>query len=232
MSDRPIYEAEFGSDALATPQRVVFVTRKTSAAVRGPAPSQLMAYPHLLLREAIVLQVLTIVLVVIGLFWDAPLEQLANPLVTPNPAKAPWYFLGLQELLHYFPPVVAGILIPTLVVVALAVIPYSKVNIEGRPLWDNHAPRRFRMILAALVVFLMFLARFEAWTVLVPTVIAGGLLVVSYVASPRAGRWAGYLCGRPLSWWVMTWFIAVAITLTLVGTFFRGPGWSWVWPWR
>ncbi len=84
-----------------------------------------MAYPHLLLREAIAFQVLTIVLVVIGLFWDAPLEQLANPLVTPNPAKAPWYFLGLQELLHYFPPLVAGILIPTLVVVALIVIPYS-----------------------------------------------------------------------------------------------------------
>ena len=232
MSDKPIYEAGFGSDALATPQRVVFVTRKTSAAVRGPTQSQLMAYPHLLLREAIVLQVLTIVLVVIGLFWDAPLEQLANPLVTPNPAKAPWYFLGLQELLHYFPPVVAGILIPTLVVVALAVIPYSKVNIEGRPLWDNHAARSFRVILAVLAVFLVFLARFEAWTVLVPTVIAGCLLVASYVASPRAGRWVGYLRGRPLSWWVMSWFIAVAITLTLVGTFFRGPGWSWVWPWR
>ena len=68
MSDKPIYEAGFGSDALATPHRVVFVTRKTSAAVRGPAQRQLMAYPHLLLREAIVLQVLTIVLVVIGLF--------------------------------------------------------------------------------------------------------------------------------------------------------------------
>lgn len=232
MSDKPIYEAGFGSDAVATPQRVVFVTRKTSAKVRGPAEPQLMAYPHLLLREAIVLQVLTIVLVVIGLFWDAPLEQLANPLVTPNPAKAPWYFLGLQELLHYFPPVVAGILIPTLVVVALVVIPYSKVNIEGRPLWDNHAARRFRTIVVLLAVFLAFLAWFDAWTVLVPTVIAGGLLVASYVAPPPAGRWAAYLRGRPLSWWVMSWFIAVAITLTLVGTFFRGPGWSWVWPWR
>lgn len=232
MSDKPIYEAGFGSDAVATPQRVVFVTRKTSAKVRGPGERQLMAYPHLLLREAIVLQVLTIVLVAIGLFWDAPLEQLANPLVTPNPAKAPWYFLGLQELLHYFPPVVAGILIPTLVVVALIVIPYSKVNIEGRPLWDGHAARRFHVILAVLAVFLVFLAMVEAWTVLVPTLIAGVLLVASYVASPSAGRWAGYLRGRPLSWWVMSWFIAVAITLTLVGTFFRGPGWSWVWPWR
>jgi hypothetical protein len=232
MSDKPIYEAGFGSDAVATPQRVVFVTRKTSAKVRGPGERQLMAYPHLLLREAIVFQVLTIVLVVIGLFWDAPLEQLANPMVTPNPAKAPWYFLGLQELLHYFPPVVAGILIPTLVVLGLIVIPYSKVNIEGRPLWDGGGARRFRVIMAVLSVFVVFLALFDAWTVLVPTAIAGGLLVASYFASPSAGRWAGYLRGRPLSWWVMTWFIAVAITLTLVGTFFRGPGWSWVWPWR
>ena len=63
--------------------------------------------------------VLVIALVCVALFWDAPLEQFANPLLTPNPAKAPWYFLGLQELLHYFPPLVAGIIIPTLVVVAL-----------------------------------------------------------------------------------------------------------------
>jgi quinol-cytochrome oxidoreductase complex cytochrome b subunit len=232
MSDKPIYEAGFGSDALATPQRVVFVTRKTSAKVRESAGRQLMAYPHLLLRESIAFQVLTIVLVVIGLFWDAPLEQLANPLVTPNPAKAPWYFLGLQELLHYFPPVVAGILIPTLVVVALVIIPYSKVNVEGRPLWEKDGARRFRVIMAVLAVFLVFLGKFEAWTVLVPTVIGAGLLVASYMAWPRAGGSVKYLREQPLSWWVMSWFIAVAITLTLVGTFFRGPGWSWVWPWR
>jgi hypothetical protein len=232
MSDKPTYEAGFGSNVQETPQRVVFVTRKTSAQVRGAAERQLMSFPHLLLREAIVFELLTIALVGIGLFWDAPLEQQANPLITPNPAKAPWYFLGLQELLHYFPPVVAGILIPTLVVLALVVIPYSKVNVEGRPLWENHGARRFRLILAVLAAFLAFLAIFEAWTVVVPTVIAGGVLVASYIVSPQAGRWAGYLRGRPLSWWVMSWFIAVAVTLTIVGTFFRGPGWSWVWPWR
>ena len=71
-----------------------------------------MTYPHLLVRKAIVFEVLIIAMVIVALFWDAPLEQLANPLLTPNPAKAPWYFLGLQELLHFFPPFVAGILIP------------------------------------------------------------------------------------------------------------------------
>jgi hypothetical protein len=63
-------------------------------------------------------------LVVIALIWNAPLESLADPTHTPNPAKAPWYFLGLQELLHYFPPVVPGVLIPGLVMMALIVIPY------------------------------------------------------------------------------------------------------------
>jgi hypothetical protein len=232
MSDRPPFEAGFGSDARESAQRVVFVTSKTSAKVRGLTERRLMAFPHLLLRETVVLQLLTIVLVGISLFWDAPLEQLANPLITPNPAKAPWYFLGLQELLHYFPPVVAGILIPTLVVVALVVIPYSKVNIEGRPLWESRGVQHFRLVLIVVVMLSIFLGVFEAWTVLVPTVVTGGLMVVSYVAPQDAKGWTGYLRARPLSWWVMSWFIAVAVILTVVGTYFRGPGWSWVWPWR
>ena len=81
------------------------------------------------------IEILAIALVVISLFWDAPLEELADPMHTPNPAKAPWYFLGLQELLHYFPPVVAGVLIPTLVVLALIVIPYFNINIEAEGVW-------------------------------------------------------------------------------------------------
>jgi hypothetical protein len=56
-----------------------------------------MSFPHVILREAIAFQILAIVLVVLALFWDAPLEQLANPLLTPNPAKAPWYFLGFRN---------------------------------------------------------------------------------------------------------------------------------------
>jgi hypothetical protein len=75
--------------------------------------------------------VLAIALVWIALMFNAPLEGLADPSHTPNPAKAPWYFLGLQEMLHYFPPVVAGVLVPGLVVMALIVIPYFKVNIEA-----------------------------------------------------------------------------------------------------
>jgi hypothetical protein len=232
MSEKDKYEPGFSSDARKDPVRVVFVTKKTSAKVVGEVGPQRMAYPHLLLREAIAFEVLVIVMVLMALVWDAPLEQLANPLLTPNPAKAPWYFLGLQELLHYYPPIVAGIIIPTLVVLALVVIPYFNVNVKGEPLWSAHPARRFRIFLVVLVVLLLSIAVSRAWTVLVPTAVVGALMVYSYLVPSGRTLWTQYLKNRPVSWWVMTWFIAVSVVLTVVGTFFRGPGWSWVWPWR
>ncbi len=231
MSEKNSYEAGLSSDALRQPRRIVFITRNTSAKVKGEVGPQLMSFPHVILREAIAFQLLAIVLVVLALFWDAPLEQLANPLLTPNPAKAPWYFLGLQELLHYFPPLVAGVLLPTLVVVGLVVIPYFDVNIEGEPLWAHRSRRRLQIYVGVFAVLFVFLAIYSAWTVLVPTVLVGALVLVPYFNPTSDSRFQKFLGSRPLPWWVMTWFIAVALTLTGVGTFFRGPGWSWVWPW-
>ncbi len=231
MSEKNRYEVGLGSDALQQPRRIVFITRNTSAKVKGEVGPQLMSFPHVILREAIAFQLLAIVLVVLALFWDAPLEQLANPLLTPNPAKAPWYFLGLQELLHYFPPLVAGVLLPTLVVVGLVVIPYFDVNIEGEPLWAHRSRRRLQIYVGVFAVLFVFLAIYSAWTVLVPTVLVGALVLVPYFNPTSDSRFQKFLGSRPLPWWVMTWFIAVALTLTGVGTFFRGPGWSWVWPW-
>jgi hypothetical protein len=170
-------------------------------------------------------------MVLVALLWDAPLEQLANPLLTPNPAKAPWYFLGLQELLHFFPPFVAGILIPTLVVIALVVIPYFNVNIEGEPIWAHRPSQNLSIVLVTVIVLLAFLAVFHAWTIFVPTALVAAPLVFSYTAKQGEEGLLHALASKPLSWWVMTWFIAVALCLTIVGTFFRGPGWSWVWPW-
>ena len=224
-------QAGFSSDAKKDPSRVVFVTKKTSAKVVGDRGGQLMTFPHLLIRETIAFQLLVIAMVIVALFWDAPLEQLANPLLTPNPAKAPWYFLGLQELLHFFPPFVAGILIPTLVVIALIVIPYFNVNIEGRALWAYHPAQHLRTILIVVLFLLGFLAAFHAWTIFVPTAVVATLLLISYTGRQAEKAWFGSFGSKPLSWWIMTWFIAVAICLTAVGTFFRGPGWSWVWPW-
>jgi len=225
-------ETGFSSDAKKEPRRVVFVTKKTSAKVVGDPGPQLMTYPHLLIREAIAFQVLVIAMVLVALLWDAPLEQLANPLLTPNPAKAPWYFLGLQELLHFFPPFVAGILIPTLVVIALVIIPYFNVNIEGEAIWARRPSQNLRTVLMSAIILLAFLAGFHAWTIFAPTALVAALLLFSYTVRQGQGGWLNALATKPLSWWVMTWFIAVAICLTVVGTFFRGPGWSWVWPWR
>ncbi len=232
MSERSNREAGFGSDALKDPQRIVFITKKTSAKVKGRVGKQLMSYPHLLLREAMAFQILTVILVGVALWWDAPLEQLANPLLTPNPAKAPWYFLGLQELLHYFPPIVAGILMPGLVIVGLVVIPFFDVNIKGEPLWAANRQRRFLAFFGTVAALLVIFGAYRAWDVVVPTGIFAALALVPYFVRPGGYQVTAFLHSRPLPWWVMSWFIAVSLTLTLIGTFFRGPGWSWVWPWR
>jgi hypothetical protein len=231
MSENKEYKAGFGSDFSKDPIRIVFLTKKTSARVQGAPRAQVMSYPHVVLREAIAFQLLTIVLVLIALFWDAPLEQLANPIQTPNPAKAPWYFLGLQELLHYFPPIVAGVLIPVLVIIALVVIPYFFVNIHSEPL-SASASRRIWILGGAVVVLLTFFGIYEAWTMFVPTVLVAVLAISGCLMPPGQGVVAEFLRSRTLPWWLMTWFIVVSIALTIVGTFFRGSGWSWVWPWR
>ncbi len=232
MSDNREYKAGFGSDSAKDPVRIVFITKKTSARVQGAIRSQVLSYPHVILREAIAFQLLTIVLVLIALFWDAPLEQLANPLLTPNPAKAPWYFLGLQELLHYFPPIVAGVLIPALVVIALVVVPYFNINIHGESLSACRDRRRLWLYGGIVAAILVFFGIYEAWTLFILTLLLAGFAASGWFISPGRSGVAGFLRSRTLPWWLMTWFIIAAITLTIVGTFFRGPGWSWVWPWR
>jgi len=232
MANEIPYQTAVSSNAKKDPVRVVFITPKTSAAVKSGNEKRLMSHPHLLLREMLVFEVLTILLVVLALVWDAPLEQLANPLLTPNPAKAPWYFLGLQELLHYFPPIVAGIIIPTLIVVALIVIPYFDVNIKRERLWDAAHRLRLRAFVGTLVVMAAVLVFYDAWTVAVPTAVIALMSLTIGLRGSTGLKPVEYLRMRPLSWWIMTWFVAVATTLTVVGTFFRGPGWSWIWPWK
>ncbi len=230
MSDDPKYVAGLNSDARKAPVRVSFVTRRTSPAVRVTDEERMMTHPGVFLRVAVAIEVLAVALVWISLLFNAPLEQLADPMHTPNPAKAPWYFLGLQELLHYFPPVVAGVLIPGLVIIALIVIPYFNVNIEAEGLFVRNRGRRLQIVLAVVIALSVFFAAFEVYVALVPTVIIGALMLW---AAWQAGRGVtSGLAGKPLSFWIMTWFLVELVVLTAVGTFFRGPGWSWVWPWR
>jgi hypothetical protein len=129
-------------------------------------------WPHLLIEEFVAMLVVLAALTIFSTFVNAPLRELANPNLTPNPSKAPWYFLGLQELLRYFHPMVAGVLFaPTLVLLALAVAPFVDRNPSTKPGDRKIAITMFTMLL-------MFGA-----------------------------------------------------TLTIIGSFFRGTGYNWVWPW-
>jgi hypothetical protein len=227
------YVASLDSNAKKTPVRIAFITRRTSPQVKVRDEDTVMTHPEGFLRVAIAVEVLAIVLVWIALLWDAPLEGLADPMHTPNPAKAPWYFLGLQELLHYFPPVVAGVLIPGLVVLALIVIPYFNINIESEGLFLHSRARKLQAFVAVTVVFCVFLAAFDVFVALIPTlIVAAFMLLAAYTDTNAATGFRRWLVAKPLSFWIMTWFLFELIVLTGVGTFFRGPGWSWVWPWR
>lgn len=228
-SGLPVEEA---ASARQVPRRIALVRRGTSAQVRleGEAEEQVMTFPHLIVREVVTFQVLLVALAVLALAFDAPLEWMANPEHTPNPAKAPWYFLGLQELLHYFPPVVAGVLIPTLVVIALAVIPYMEVNVIRAPLWQGR-PRRTLLLTTGMVTAVLAMTLpFGAYPIAVPSLIVCALLSLAYRWRGRDGR-RGWLAQRSTAEWVMTWFVIVAVTLTAIGVLFRGPGWRWSWPW-
>jgi hypothetical protein len=88
-------------------------------------------WPYLMRMEFLVAIIITIILMVWSLTLNAPLEEPSNPNVTMNPAKAPWYFLGLQEMLVYFDPWIAGVIMPTLIIVGLMVVPYVDVNPLG-----------------------------------------------------------------------------------------------------
>jgi Cytochrome b(C-terminal)/b6/petD len=234
MSDTDTkFSAAFDPDSRKTPVRVAFVTRRTSPQVKAADDPVVMTYPEGILRAVVAVQVLAIALVVISLIWDAPLEELADPMHTPNPAKAPWYFLGLQELLHYFPPVVAGVIIPGLVVAALIVIPYFNINIESEGIWLKNRGKRMTVFAVVLTIFSLLMLRFGVYAVLIPTLLIAALMLLAAGSSPESPhRFRRWLVSKSVSYWIMTWFLVQAAVLTIIGTHFRGPGWSWVWPWQ
>jgi hypothetical protein len=108
-------------------------------------------WPHLLLEEFVALLACLVFLTVFSTFVNAPLRELANVNLTPNPSKAPWYFLGLQELLRYFHPMIAGVLIPGIGLGILMAFPYIDKNPSMRP--QN---RKFAIML--FTWFMMFAA--------------------------------------------------------------------------
>ena len=115
--------------------RQAVLNDKRIAAGHDPIEKQesgrVWVWPDLVYTELIALVLCTAVLVIWSIVLEAPLEQPANPANTPNPSKAPWYFLGLQEMLVYFDPWLAGVVLPSLIIVGLMAIPYIDTNPKG-----------------------------------------------------------------------------------------------------
>jgi hypothetical protein len=154
-------------------QRLLTVVKAGSIQdVRATPLDKVHTWPHLLVVEFVAALAVTAFLLFFSIFVNAPLLELANFNETPNPSKAPWYFLGLQELLTMFHPMVAGVTIPGMGMFALILAPYTDRNPSNKP-----TDRKY--VISLMTMFLMF------WAVLV-----------------------------------------------IIGSFFRGPGFNFVFPWN
>jgi hypothetical protein len=192
-------------------------------------------FPRFFLLELVAALLVFAALVLLSVAVDAPLLAIADPSVTPDPSKAPWYFVGLQELLHYYPPAVAGALVPGAALAALLSMPYLGRPGVREPLWPPDVPRGPRLVrltlgLAVCLTVVVAPAAHTPWVIAVPTALFGLATAWPGLAG-RRGRITRWLADRSLRGWLMAWGCTIAVLLSGVGALFRGPGWSWTWPW-
>ncbi len=136
-------------------QRVLGVVPGKPAVGESKVPERqklIFTWPHLLVRHAVASLAVLLFVLVVALLFNAPLKEIANPAVTPNPEKAPWYFVGLQELLSLLHPMIAGVLLPTLLVGGLIVLPYIDRNPAKKTKARKVAVWTFSIFLVAWVV--------------------------------------------------------------------------------
>jgi hypothetical protein len=138
-------------------------------------PEKVHVWPYLVRLEFLCSLIVIVGLTVWSIVIDAPLEEAANPTKTPNPSKAPWYFLGLQDILVYFDPWFAGVIAPVLIIVGLMLIPYLDVNPKGNGYY-TYAERKlaiwvysfgFIVLWIALIIMGVFL-RGPGWNLFMP----------------------------------------------------------------
>ena len=237
-----------GSDIYPVFNQAPQKTYSLAAIVRGKTPAvgdgpeqTLPSMPHLLFAEAAVFMLAIAISVVLAILLDAPLKEVANPSVPENPAKAPWYFLGLQELVSHS-AFMGGVGIPLIVLLGLGLIPYLDREKEGTGNWFGGAgggrlvTRSAFFGLAVVVALEAFVIRFgwiRQWWPQTPQLIItllnpGTVLTVVYAAyslwclkrhdSTRAGALALFTC-----------FVCGFVVLTVIGTYFRGPNWDFYW---
>ena len=139
------------------------LARRPRVSVEARDPNdEVFAWPHLLYRELLVALAVIVALHVAALLFMAPLEEVADPTRTPNPAKAPWYFLGLQELVHYS-ALIGGVVVPTLVVVALFVLPYADRSRVGAGRWFAPERRIANVVFTALAILSVVMTAIGTW---------------------------------------------------------------------
>ncbi|MBM3818534.1 MAG: DUF4405 domain-containing protein [Acidimicrobiia bacterium] len=217
------------------------IVRGRTPAVGGGPENTVPSMPHLFYAEAAVLMLTLLICMALSLVSDAPLKELANPLVPENPAKAPWYFLGLQELVA-FSAFMGGIGIPTIVLVGLGLIPFLDREQAGTGVWFG-GPGGWPLVrnsiavgFAAALILESFAIQFgwlREWVPGIPQLVItavnpGTVLTFVYAAyslwlvrlfnSARAGALGLFTC-----------FLCGFVVLTVIGTYFRGPNWQFYW---
>ena len=194
--------------------------------------------PNLILRELVVAVVLIALIMVVAVIFNAPLGAEANPGLSPNPTKAPWYFAGIQELLLHFHPLFALFIIPVLMLIALVSIPYLNYQTETAGVWfTSHRGRRMAVV-AAVAAFIVtpigiiadeFVIDFAAWTPNIPGEISNGLIPLALMLT------ATFLFYKVMKkkfssnnnealQSVFVLLVVAFIILTITGIWFRGTG--------
>lgn len=211
---------------------------------KGPDDT-VFAFPIVLIWEVILLLGVTLAIFLFSLLRQAPLEAIANPLVTTDPAKAPWYFMGLQELLEHMHPLVAGIILPGVLVAFLVVLPYIDHSRAAAGVWFS-SPRGRRItgwtalytaiVMPAYIAFDNFYSLRETLRGAVPAWVAQGLLpvviIAVLVALPALVVWRLKGSVRELMLALFTVMLVSAVVFTLSGFFLRGPGFKMYLPWN
>lgn len=216
------------------------------------AEDEVMVWPSLVVVEAVSAVVFLVLLTIMSILISAPLTAQANPNQTPNPSKAPWYFLNLQELLLHMDPGLAGVIIPTVALVAIAAIPYIDRSPLGVGILGTSAKGRkiagFTAIYTVIVQIAMvtldeqssrtqfgigrWLAKQGApvwvYSKILPTVIILVLIAILMGAVQRLFR----PTRREMIIALFTGFVVTYIMLTIFGTSFRGEGQTLTWPWN
>jgi quinol-cytochrome oxidoreductase complex cytochrome b subunit len=209
-------------------------------------PEYVLTLPNLLLRELSVALVLIAFVMVVSLVFDAPLGDPANPGMSPDPAKAPWYFMGIQELLLHFDPLFALVIVPLLALGALLLIPYLNYEQDTTGIFMmSHRGRRLGLIATTaaiiatpiLVVADEFWIDFGSWLSGLPSAVSNGLVPVGILLALLIGFYQ-YLRKRSSASnneAIQTVFVLLLVAfaiLTITGVWFRGSGMALTWPWN